>query len=124
MSTYIHNVPGRLRVKIPHMKRNQSTAEELQRILNHIEGVDSTAVNTLTGSIIINYDHRLTGPNRILNALRFKGYVDPSKGTTTTDEVIENAVSKAGGVLGKALLGLLVEKTFEGSALSLLTVLI
>ncbi len=124
MSTYIHNVPGRLRVRIPHMKRSQSTAEELQRILNQIEGVDSTAVNTLTGSIVINYDHRLTGPNRILNALRLKGYVDPSMGTTTTDEVIENAVSKAGGVLGKALLGLLVEKTFEGSALSLLTVLI
>ncbi|NTU48428.1 MAG: heavy-metal-associated domain-containing protein [Syntrophobacteraceae bacterium] len=124
MSTYIHNVPGRMRVKIPHMKRNQSSAEELQRILNQIEGIDSTAVNTLTGSIVINYDSRLIGPNRILNALKDKGYVDPSKAMMTNDDVIESAVSKAGGVLGKALLGLLVEKTFEGSALSLLTVLI
>ncbi len=124
MSTYIHNVPGRMRVKIPHMKRNQSSAEELQRILNQIEGIDSTAVNTLTGSIVINYDSRLIGPNRILNALKDRGYVDPSKAMMTNDDVIESAVSKAGGFLGKALLGLLVEKTFEGSALSLLTVLI
>lgn len=124
MSTYVHSVPGRMRVKIPHMKRNQSTAEELQTVLNQIEGIDSTALNTLTGSVVINYDVRLIGPNRILSALKDKGYVDPSQAIVTNDEVIESAVSKAGGVLGKALLGLLVEKTFEGSALSLLTVLI
>lgn len=123
MACYIHNVPGRLRVKTPSIKGNQTTAEDLQEILRKIEGIDSTAVNLLTGSIVINYNCRIVAPEEILNALKQTGYVDPSS-AITNDQVIETAVSKAGGVVGKALLGMLFEKALEGSALSLLTVLI
>ena len=40
------------------------------------QGAPLVVVGVLTGSIVINYDSRLIGPNRILNALRDKGDVD------------------------------------------------
>jgi copper chaperone CopZ len=123
MSCYIHNVPGRLRVKIPFIKGNENTAEDVKRLLKNIDGIDSTAVNTLTGSVIVNYNSKAVTSERIIDTLTRNGYVDPSK-TVSNDQYIENAITRAGGVFGKALLGLCLEKAFEGSALSLLTVLI
>jgi copper chaperone CopZ len=123
MSYYIHDIPGRLRVKTPAIKGNGNAAEEVQRLLNVIEGIDSTSVNTTTGSVVINYDAKAVQSGKILDTLKDSGYLDPSK-TVTNDDYFEAAVSKVGGVVSKALIGLLLEKTFEGSALSLLTVLI
>jgi copper chaperone CopZ len=123
MGYYIHNVPGRLRVKTPSIKNNSDAAQEVQKILDVIEGIDSTSVNTVTGSVIVNYDARMVRSDHILDALQERGYLDPSK-AITNDQYVEAAVSKVGGLVSKALLGFFLEKAFEGSALSLLTVLI
>lgn len=123
MAHYIHDIPGRLRVKMPAIKGNSNAAGELQRILDEIEGIDSTSVNTLTGSVIVNYDTRSLKSDVILDTLKERGYLDPSK-VITNDQYVEAAVSKVGGVISKALIGLFLEQVFEGSALSLLTVLI
>ena len=105
------------------MKGNPNTAADVARLLENIDGVDSTAVNTLTGSVLINYDSKSVNSDKILNALTQKGYVDPSK-AVTNDEYVQAAVSKAGGVVSKALLSLFLNLALEDSALSLLTVLI
>jgi len=123
MSFYIHDIPGRLRVKTPSLKGNFNAAEELKRILNSIEGIDSTSVNTLTGSVVVNYDTRSVGSARILHTLNECGYVDLTK-TVTNDDYVVAAATKAGKLIGKALIGFLIEEAFEGSALSLLTALI
>lgn len=123
MSYYIHDIPGRLRVKTPVIKGNGNAAKEVQKILDVIEGIDSTSVNTTTGSVVINYNARAIQSDKIIDTLKDKGYLDLAK-VETKDDFIEAAVSKVGGVVSKALIGLLLEKTFEGSALSLLTVLI
>jgi len=123
MSYYIHNIPGRLRVKTPLVKGSPNTAQDVQRLLEAIEGIDSTAANTLTGSVVINYNSKTVDSGRILDILQQKGYFDISK-VKTNDVYMQDAVSKAGGIIGKALVGLFLEKAFEGSALSLLTVLI
>jgi copper chaperone CopZ len=123
MAYYIHNIPGRLRVKTPLIKGNNNAATELQRILDKIEGIDSTSVNTLTGSVIINYNTRSLSSDTLIDTLKDEGYLDLSK-VETNDDYVEAAVSKVGGVISKALIGIFLEKAFEGSALSLLTVLI
>jgi copper chaperone CopZ len=123
MSYYIHNIPGRLRVKTPFIKGNPDAAEDLQRILSAIEGIDSTSVNTLTGSVVISYDTRYVDSSRILGMLNEEGYVDLTK-AVSNDRYLETAVSKAGGVISKALIGMLLEEAFKGSALTLLTALI
>ena len=123
MSYYVHNIPGRLRVKTPIVKGDPDTAEDIRKILETVVGIDSTAVRPLTGSVIINYDSKTVDSATILDILRRKGYFDASK-VQTKDDYMETAITKAGGIIGKALFGFFLEKAFEGSALSLLSVLI
>jgi hypothetical protein len=123
MGCYVHDIPGRLRVRIPSIKGNPETAEDVRRILKAIEGIDSTAVNTVTGSVVINYNIKTLDSEKILSTLDQKGYFHRSQ-AITSDEYIQSTVSKVSGVVGKALIGLFLEKTFEGSMLSLLTVFI
>ncbi len=123
MSYYIHDVPGRLRVRIPRLKRSNDTAEAIRRILASIEGIDSTAINTLTGSVVVNYNSKSLNAARILDSLTQNGYFD-SIAAERNNAGLPPAVSRAGGLIGKALFGLVLEKAFEGSALSLLSVLV
>ncbi len=123
MSYYVHNVPGRLRIKTPVVKGDPNTAEDIQRLFKDVIGVDSTAVRTLTGSVIINYNAKTTDSKTIIDILERRGYFDTSKVRTQEDHM-ETVITRAGGIIGKALFGLFLEKTFEGSALSLLTVLL
>ncbi len=123
MGCYVHDIPGRLRVKIPQAKGRPDTAQEIEKLLRDIEGIDSTASNTTTGSVVINYNSRTLSSDKILSALNQKGWLDRSK-VATYDDVLQETVSRVGSVVSRALVGLVLEKTFEGSMLSLLSVLI
>jgi copper chaperone CopZ len=123
MGYYVHDVPGRLRVKIPLAKKRPDTAQQIEMLLKAIEGIDSTATNTTTGSVVINYNRKTLTSDRILSALNQNGWFDHSN-VTKQDAVLQETVSKLGSVVSRALVGLVLEKTFEGSMLSLLTVLI
>jgi copper chaperone CopZ len=123
MSYYIHNVPGRLRVKTPAVKRNQDAADEIKKILSTMNGIATVDINLTTGSILINYNPKTIEGKDIVNTLQRKGHFDTSQ-AITNDQYIQRAASKAGNVVGKAIFGTFVEKALEGSALSLITLLI
>jgi copper chaperone CopZ len=123
MSYYMHNVPGRLRVKSPQLKRNSAAADDLKKALSTIQGIATVDFNLTTGSLLINYNHRTAKPEDIIGLLERKGYFDPTK-ATTNEAYIHTAATKTGRVIGKAALGIALEKAFEGSALSLISLLI
>ncbi len=123
MSYYVHNVPGRMRVKTPLAKNSSVTAAEIKDLLESMVGIDSTAVNTLTGSVVINYNSATVKSDDILALLHRKGYFDLSR-AKTNEQCVQEAVSKAGGAIGKAIVSIALDKMFEGSALSFLTVLL
>jgi copper chaperone CopZ len=123
MSYYVHDVPGRLRVKIPTLKGNAATAEKIQELLKTLCGIRDITASTVTGSVIVNYDNDTVSSRQILDILKNEGHFDASR-AVTNEEYIQSAFTKAGNVVGKALFGLFVEKAFKGTPLSLLTVLI
>ena len=123
MSYYIHDIPGRLRVKNPLIKSYHKIAWDIQQLLNQIDGINSTAINTVTGSIIINYDSKTVSSKKILDTLKYEGYFDISK-AITNDQYIHAAVSSAGKLVWKTIFGAIAGEAFEGSALSFLAVLI
>jgi hypothetical protein len=123
MRYYMHSVQGRLRVKTPDFKKNHVVAGGMQRLLNHVPGVNTITVNSLTGSAIIHYDPKAVSSTEILDLLRKAGYFDLSK-AATNDEYVYSVAAKTGGVVWKALAGAFVEQALQGSALSLLAVLI
>lgn len=123
MSYYMHNVPGRLRIKSPILKRNSGAGDEVKKALSSIQGVAAVDFNPMTGSLLINYNHKTTKHEDIVALLERKGYFDRTK-ATTNGKYIHAAAEKTGRLIGKAALGMAIEKAFEGSALSLLAILI
>ncbi len=93
MSYYIHDMPGRLRVKSPKIRKNRNVGDEVQKLIGMTDGVDSVAVNLLTGSLLINYNPRVTRNDELINLLQEKGYFDHSK-ATTNDLYMHQAASK------------------------------
>jgi len=123
MSYYCHNTPVRLRVKTPIIKRNPVAIRKVSDILDCVSGIDSFSINDLTGSIIIRYNPSAVDSGSILNTLGEKGYYDPKK-AEESNLFSEETLSKAGRLIGKALVGACVEKAFEGSVLGYLAIIL
>lgn len=118
MDYYIHTIPGRLRVKIPLIKGDSPRAFQVQELLESLDGVESVAANTLTGSVVVNYDSDILTDEQLLGILERHNYFDESRAITNEEYML------AGGAIGKAVFGWAVGKAFEGTGLSFLAVLI
>ncbi len=123
MAFYLHEVPGRLRIQIPSLKRNPLRAQEVQDLLEDLSGIKSTSVNTVTGSIIIHYDPDIVHSGTILTLLSREEYIDVAR-AIPTEKYAEKALANAGHVVSKALLGIALDRAFQGSPLSILTAFI
>lgn len=123
MSYYMHNVPGRLRVKTPSIKGKPAMAGQVSDYLGQLPGVTSVSTNTVTGSIVVLYDLMTVTHEEVVDALAHKGYFDHSK-AINNDQYFDKVASQAGKVVGKAVFGAVVDMAFEGSALSLLAAIL
>jgi copper chaperone CopZ len=110
-------------VRTPLIKGSEERASEIQALLKSIQGIQSTSVNTVTGSVVVHYDPGAVGPNTITDFLAEAGYFDQSK-AITNDQYIHNAASTAGQWAWKAFFGVFADVAMQGSPLSLITLLI
>lgn len=92
MSYYIHDLPGRLRIKTPKVKNNKEAACAVESLLVTMAGVASVAVNTTTGSCLVNYDPEKAKRDDILSVLVRTCCFDPSKAITNDQYVHQTAV--------------------------------
>jgi len=122
MKYYIHNIPGRLRIKIPSLRRNARIKGRIQRLLD-MSGIDNVSFNTVTGSVLIEYDLDQINADPILARLRENGYFDDSR-VETHDDVIRNTAQATGHKVSKAAFGWVVGKVLEANGLTLLAALI
>jgi copper chaperone CopZ len=123
MNYYVHQVRGRLRIKIPSIKSSFQVGERIQDILEKVNGVGRVSVNQITGSVLVMYDSDLVDPEEILKALQRHGYLDQS-GVIPPQDRDSDAFSKTQEVIGKALFGWALGKALENAGLSFLTALI
>lgn len=120
MAHYVHHVPGRLRVKTAGLKKNEAQAARIQLVLEEAQGVLSHEVNTITGSILVNYDVNATDSDTIMALLKNEGYVDPEASVQRSANPARNSNNKLAGSIGKAVFGVVVEKVVERSAVALI----
>jgi copper chaperone CopZ len=123
MSYYIHNVPGRLRIKSPIIKNNKNIADELKKSLSTMQGIATVDINPTTGSLLVNYNHKIVKHNDIVDLLQRKGYFDASK-AVTNDEYLQKAAEKAGNIIGKSIFSTFTGMALEKTPFSFLTILI
>lgn len=120
MSTYIHHVPGRLRIKSPRLKRNAHAAEQTRDHIESLHGVHSTEVNTVTGSLLIKYDSSLVGGQTLLNTLRSLGHLMPHH---THDEIHYQGPG-IGQKVSDTVVNKLLETVIERSATALIAAIL
>ena len=123
MECYVHNVPGRLRVKTQVIKDDADKCSEIQKMFHDLDGIDRVTVNPVTGSVVVNYDEDLLQPWEILLVFKKNGYLNASN-TLPMNGLGKGHGAKAGEAIGKALIGWAVGKVFEGSGLSILSAFI
>ena len=123
MRYYVHNTPGRLRIKFPELKND---AKGLTRVIERLykyDIIESATVNAMTGGILITYDSQTINPEVILDMLVREGMINLSD-VICPDKYVKDMVHKAGKSLSRAIAGIFIDIALEGTPLSLLTVFI
>jgi cation transport ATPase len=51
-----HQVPGRVRLKVPGVKASPELVDQIKQMFNAIPGIEEVTVNQTTGSVVLHYD--------------------------------------------------------------------
>lgn len=51
-----HQVPGRIRMKVPSAKDNPELLEQIKQTFSAIPGIEQVTINPTTGSVVLHYD--------------------------------------------------------------------
>ena len=98
----VHALPGRLRVRVPAIKKAPEVAARIEQTLRQHEAVVNVAASPVTGSVLVHYDPTRIGPSFLLAHLEPYGLpADPRSSSTLSD--LSNQLSKA---VGKELMKL------------------
>ena len=81
--TYVHHVPGRLRVRAAGVKGGARPIA-LKEWLQSLEGVETVEVNPVTGSVLIHYRVGATDGDRLLAMMRVRGWISERPAQTST----------------------------------------
>ncbi len=123
MNHYVHNVPGRLRLRNPLFKNSAVHYDVQKALVNMGHGIGTADFNTTTGSLLINYDPKEINHEDILNTLERTGFYHPDK-MVTNDQVVHHMTAKAFKLVSKTVSGALIESALEGTGLSFLAILL
>lgn len=53
---HVHLTPGRIRLKVPGLQRNDYLAEKIHNALENVKGIDQVSINLLTGTLLVHFD--------------------------------------------------------------------
>lgn len=77
----VHEVPGRVRFRVPRLVYDADYAQRLQRSLEANPDIQGVRVNRAAGSIVINYDSRIIAPPQA-KATAIENYSGVNRKTT------------------------------------------
>lgn len=113
---YMHDTPGRLRVRTAALHRNPDRAEAIEKTVKTIGGVSAAAVNLLTGSLTVIYEPGRVTPEEILDVLRSQGLQAVPRRSGSADSAVHKA--------GREVLYVVLEHVLERSVMAALTALL
>ena len=82
IASYRHVSPGRLRIKIPKVKGSPDTAQQVERGLRNVKGVNSVTANPLTGNALILFDDQCLTHSDLIDILIMQGYLERRRNTS------------------------------------------
>lgn len=75
MSSYLHVMDGRLRVKVPEVKRSSARARQVEELIESVPGVTRVSANPTTGNVLVLFDPDQLTHHEILSALKNADYL-------------------------------------------------
>jgi copper chaperone CopZ len=123
MKYYIHELPGRLRIKIPTIKKNSALAAQVNDFLYDLNGVTDVNINALTGSIVVNFEPDTVNTETILAILAEKGHINIKDLLTSRNEQ-PDVYQMVGTAASRALIGFAIDRVFAGSPYVALSALV
>ncbi len=124
MTLYLHHIPGRLRVRLAAIKRNEAKGVVVRRLLEGSQGVLSVDIARLTGSVTVTYDPAATTGAALIETLRGAGYVNGDVVLDRPQDYFSQQADRLGDEIGKAAVGFVVEKLLERSAVAVIGALV
>jgi len=98
ISSYVHVLEGRLRIKIPEVKGAPLKAREVERHLVMTPGVEEASANPTTGNVLIHFNPRLIKQEQVVSSLCELGYLEEP---VARDPGKAGAAASPGNALGK-----------------------
>ena len=92
---YIHAIHGRMRVKVPEVKRSKRFARRIEGWLGSFDGIREVRANPVTGNVLILHDPDRIPAREILGALIAAGYMGMGIATADGPAAEETAVALA-----------------------------
>ena len=115
MSSYLHVMDGRLRVKVPETKRCVSKALHVEQVLGSLPGITRVTANPTTGNVLVLFDSAQLTHDEILSVLKKADYLREPAATSsfqlttrmveTVSHVVARSVTEA--LMERAILALL-----------------
>ncbi len=100
MTTYLHQLDGRIRVKVRGLKSSIEGASHLEESLRRVEGIEGVEANPLTGNVLILFDPKRTNHWAVMAALRQLGWREedgannaPTRTPDFRQELAKNVIS-------------------------------
>jgi Heavy metal associated domain 2 len=72
---YLHVTEGRLRIKVPEVKRSPARARQIEGLFRKVEGIHEVRANPITGNVLFLHDPERIAVREILGALIAAGYM-------------------------------------------------
>jgi copper chaperone CopZ len=112
---YMHVLDGRLRIKVPEIKRSPEQALQVEAMIEELKGVISVKANPTTGNVLVLYHSHLLSHADLIGALRQSGYLrmpatSPlSTGTVSFFDTFGHAIARSvtEALMERAILSLL-----------------
>ncbi len=122
MPSYVHHVPGRLRVRVDSLKKNKKQSHAVRQRLETLAGVNTVVISTVTGSVVVTYSPAAIDADEIIKDLagsrdlRNSPTVPTGPGKGRRGELVSQTTT----TVAKTLAGVVAKKLLERSAYALI----
>ena len=119
---FVHDVPGRLRIKIEYLRNHPERLKEIRTLLN-IPGVSRVKSNPVTGSTVVEYNSDMVSSSCLLHILNKNGY-DINLEKNTLNRKTHKTHDKIALKVRKAAFSWLAGRVLEANGLSMVALFI
>jgi len=91
MNTYVHVLNGRLRIKVPEVKRAPKKASEVVLELQELQGVTYVRANPTTGNVLVLFEPDIIDAQQIIQALHELGYLSNLRASSLQNSSAQGA---------------------------------